>query len=600
MNSNTCFINVKDYGAIGDGVADDTACIQEAITVARAFGSSHLHSGGTIYFPRPPVYYKVSSELNFDNTYGIKLLGDQQGTGGNPTDSPYNAATLMFTQASVTTVTGIRVSTGGSGYTSAPTVTISGGGGSEATAIATVEAGVVMSVTVTAVGSGYTSTPTVSFEGGGGAGATAHATGFALISARSSSAFNMEGLVVSYNNAAFNRTVLDTSAASYNTGHAHIKNCQFSGTTPAVSFAAKLIDAEGSIHLRVEHSYFLYARVGIDLLSTYNADISGSTFIRLATAGIHNPGIICTIRSNNFEPGGICSDNPLLFPCGAANDAVAGNATGIYMSGTNFTTGPIIIEDNFFGDGSGMPDIRPWVIMAGYNYSFKRNYVSIAGPTMELIRLDGANGTINSLLFENNYYQGVGAPILKKTTPGTVTKLTVIGEFNPTSAPYLIEDGSAIQEKVFINDGSSRTDFNTGFYEYGRSAAKSGVPTAIVFEAGNFTASTGIWNVSFSNQVTATYTLSGKVLDLWFDFATTTVSETPSNLRFALPSSLTAAITGYVGVMEYLDNGGIATMGTAYVGSGNPYVQFSKAGGDNWSVATDTTSLHGHVRIPVN
>jgi hypothetical protein len=65
-----------------------------------------------------------------------------------------------------------------------------------------------------------------------------------------------------------------------------------------------------------------------------------------------------------------------------------------------------VIEDNFFGDGSGMPDIRPWVIMAGFNYSFKRNYVAPAGPTMELIRLDGANGTINSLLFENNYYQG--------------------------------------------------------------------------------------------------------------------------------------------------------------------------------------------------
>src|SRR6202171_4545864 len=115
LNGNTSVINVKDYGAIGDGVADDTACIQAAIAVARAFGSSDLRSGGTIYFPRPSVYYKVSSELNFDNTYGIKLLGDQQGTGGNPTDSPYNAATLMFTQASVTTLTGIRVSTGGSG-----------------------------------------------------------------------------------------------------------------------------------------------------------------------------------------------------------------------------------------------------------------------------------------------------------------------------------------------------------------------------------------------------------------------------------------------------------------------------------------------------
>jgi len=418
----------------------------------------------------------------------------------------------------------------------------------------------------------------------------------------------MEGLVVSYNNAAFDRTVLDVSAASNsNTGHAHIKNCHFSGTAQSVSYAAKLIDAQASLHLRVEHSYFLYARVGIDLLNAYNADISGSTFIRLATAGIQNPGVLCTIRSNNFEPGGICSDNPLLFPCGAARDAVAGNATGIYMSGTNFATGPVIIEDNFFGDGSGMPDIRPWVTMAGYNYSFKRNYVSIAGPTMELIRLDSQNGTMDSLLFENNYYQGVGAPILKKTGPGTVNKLTVIGEFNPNRAPYLVEAGSAIYEKVFINDGFGRTDFNTGFYEYGRSEAKSGVAAAIVFSPGNFTAPSGSWTVAPGNQITATYSLSGKVLDLWFDFATTIVSATPSSLRFTLPSALTAAITGYVGTIEYLDSGGAATMGTAQVKSGYSYVEFIKAGGDNWSTApdatpthTDVTSLHGHVRIPVN
>ena len=65
---------------------------------------------------------------------------------------------------------------GGSGYTSAPTVSFSGGGGSGATATATVSGGQVTSVTVTAGGSGYTSAPTVSFSGGGGSGATATAT----------------------------------------------------------------------------------------------------------------------------------------------------------------------------------------------------------------------------------------------------------------------------------------------------------------------------------------------------------------------------------------------------------------------------------------
>ena len=70
----------------------------------------------------------------------------------------------------------IAVSAGGTGYTSAPTVTFTSGGGTGATATATVSGGVVTAVTVTGVGSGYTSAPTIGFTGGAGSGATATAT----------------------------------------------------------------------------------------------------------------------------------------------------------------------------------------------------------------------------------------------------------------------------------------------------------------------------------------------------------------------------------------------------------------------------------------
>lgn len=73
------------------------------------------------------------------------------------------------------TLKSITVTDGGSGYTSAPTVTISGGGGSGATATATVSGGAVTAVTITAAGTNFTSDPTVSFSGGGGSGATATA-----------------------------------------------------------------------------------------------------------------------------------------------------------------------------------------------------------------------------------------------------------------------------------------------------------------------------------------------------------------------------------------------------------------------------------------
>jgi fibronectin-binding autotransporter adhesin len=51
-------------------------------------------------------------------------------------------------------------------YSTAPTVTISGGGGTGATATAQLTSGVVTGITVTAAGNGFTSAPTITFNGG--------------------------------------------------------------------------------------------------------------------------------------------------------------------------------------------------------------------------------------------------------------------------------------------------------------------------------------------------------------------------------------------------------------------------------------------------
>ena len=72
-------------------------------------------------------------------------------------------------------VTKIVVS-GGTGYTSAPSVYITGGGGSGATATAALTPKPVASIAVTNGGSGYPPAPTVTLTGGGGTGATATAT----------------------------------------------------------------------------------------------------------------------------------------------------------------------------------------------------------------------------------------------------------------------------------------------------------------------------------------------------------------------------------------------------------------------------------------
>ncbi len=75
-------------------------------------------------------------------------------------------------------LTDLNLTQGGSGYSTPPTVTISGGGGSGATATATLTGDVVTGLTLDDPGDGYVSAPTVTFTGGGGTGAQAKALGF--------------------------------------------------------------------------------------------------------------------------------------------------------------------------------------------------------------------------------------------------------------------------------------------------------------------------------------------------------------------------------------------------------------------------------------
>ena len=97
----------------------------------------------------------------------ITLSGITAGSGDtgqiltiNATSST-SAATAGTVGLSGTSIATIPVITGGSGYPSAPAVTINGGGGTGATASAVLTNGVVTSIQITNVGSGYTSAPLV-------------------------------------------------------------------------------------------------------------------------------------------------------------------------------------------------------------------------------------------------------------------------------------------------------------------------------------------------------------------------------------------------------------------------------------------------------
>lgn len=60
--------NVLDFGAVGDGITDDTAAIQAAVNNIAAQG------GGTVYFPDPATSYRITSPITLDNY--VSLQGD--------------------------------------------------------------------------------------------------------------------------------------------------------------------------------------------------------------------------------------------------------------------------------------------------------------------------------------------------------------------------------------------------------------------------------------------------------------------------------------------------------------------------------------------
>ena len=118
--------------------------------------------------------YTISS-ASINQTPEESILVNADGEKMNPCVDLYATATSVKYQGIDT----FTVTAGGSGYSSAPTVTITpviASEGSGATATAVISSGAVASITLTNPGNGYASGATVAFSGGGGSGATATCT----------------------------------------------------------------------------------------------------------------------------------------------------------------------------------------------------------------------------------------------------------------------------------------------------------------------------------------------------------------------------------------------------------------------------------------
>lgn len=99
-NSSDIVLNVKDFGAVGDGVADDTVAVKATISACPA--------GGTVFFPVPTLRYKLTEGLVINKSMALRgsNSSDNQNGGTRSTtilfQSSTDAISIQITVAGVT------------------------------------------------------------------------------------------------------------------------------------------------------------------------------------------------------------------------------------------------------------------------------------------------------------------------------------------------------------------------------------------------------------------------------------------------------------------------------------------------------------------
>jgi hypothetical protein len=313
------------------------------------------------------------------------------------------------------TVSYVKVTNVGTGYTSAPSVTFTGGGGSGAAATAVVFNGKVVAVNITSAGSGYTSAPAISFGGpGSGASASSLLGGLSTITTTTGTALNVTSTTIGSGGLLFRSITAGTGAS----GPANAIILNATGASGGLSVtgdgAASNNGSGGTIQKTTG--------VGVSLTTTQNVHLGHINLLTSGDDGIngHDVTNFTLDRSNLTTNGNAVAENGLQFgePSGSivglsgtaaitntAISASAGNNVHI-RNASSATLTSLVITGSSFND---LNDVT------GAN-SFLFEVTDTATLT---------SATVTSCTFQNNSPQrGLEVQV---HISGTITKFTVQG-----------------------------------------------------------------------------------------------------------------------------------------------------------------------------
>ena len=241
-------------------------------------------------------------------------------------------AGAIVSATAVATVNSITITNGGSGYTTAPTLTFSGGGAiTQAQGSCTIINGGIATVTVTSPGYGYTSVPTITLSQVlGGAVLTAGLTSIVQTNATVSTGINTNTMTVSYptapGNAGTASATLNSVASMTGSSIAVTTGILTVGTLASGTISVGMVLTGGTIGSNV---YITSNISGTGNGSTWNTN---TTIAQASTTITGTANLITVSKVTNFYVGA-----PIVFTSTVANP-VFGNI----VSGTTYYISRII------------------------------------------------------------------------------------------------------------------------------------------------------------------------------------------------------------------------------------------------------------------
>jgi hypothetical protein len=279
--------------------------------------------------------------------------------------SEVTAAIATSTLASTGRIGNITITNGGSGYTSIPTVTFTGGGGSGAVANAILSGEVVVGINIINRGSDYTSVPTITISGGGGTGATATVNNIqkrvASVTLNSGGYYN--GIPTAWFDGTYSTSVLMNRSISQIT----VNNNGIGYTSePTITIGGDGVGATASASLLSVVNSVTVTNAGSNYTGSPTITFTGGGGSGAAASATTGYGVVSNVIITNPGSGYTAAPNFVLSGGGSVEEHAVltgivsgGQVTGatIVNPGRNYTANPSVAVNTYKTLATATPNI---------------------------------------------------------------------------------------------------------------------------------------------------------------------------------------------------------------------------------------------------